>query len=140
MDQIEYRFSDAQDARAYLREVARLWAVWIVGLAVIVLSHGTLLVVASISVLVGLIVLARPLLPRTEALVPVNRREGGAARAAFRGGTTRDRVLRDLAYGDEPMRAALARAELSSWWLAARHGVVAATLVAFVFVVLEPLL
>ena len=140
MDKIEYRFSDAQDARAYLGEVARLWAVWVVGLVVILLSHGTVLVVASISVLVGLIVLARPLLPRTEALVPVNKREGGAARAALRGGTTRDRVLRDLAYGDKPMRAALATADLSLWWLAARHSVIAATLIAFVFVVLEPLL
>jgi hypothetical protein len=140
LDEIEYRFSDALDARAYLRDIGRLWAVWMVGLAVILLSHGTLLIVASISVLVGLIVLARPLLPRTEALVPVNKREGGAARAALRGGTTRDRVLRDLAYGDKPMRAALATAELNSWWVAARHGVVAATLLAFVFVVLEPLL
>jgi hypothetical protein len=140
LSEIDYRFSDAMDARAYLREVGRLWAVWMVGLAVILLSHGTLLVVASISVLVGLIVLARPLLPRAEAIVPVNKREGGAARVALRGGTTRDRVLRDLAYGDKPMRAALATAEINSGWVVARHGVVAATLLAFVFVVLEPLL
>ncbi|MEA2002590.1 MAG: hypothetical protein U9N84_12015 [Actinomycetota bacterium] len=140
MDEIEYSFSDAQDARAYLREVARLWAAWAVGLAVISLSHGVVLVVASISVLVALIILARPLLPRTEALVPVNKREGGAARAALRGGTTRDRVLRNLAYGDEPMRAALAKAGLSSRWLAARHSIVGATVIAFVLVVVSPLL
>jgi hypothetical protein len=137
--EIEYTFSSRRDAREYLREVALLWVVWVVGLVVILLVQGTLLVVTSLVVLVALGVLARPLLPRTEALVPVNKREGGAARAALRGGTTRDRVLRDLAYGDAPVIAALAAAGLSSRWMATRHMVVAVTLIAFGFVVFDQL-
>ncbi len=140
METIEYTFDGAEDARTYLREIGLLWATWVVGLVAVMITNGVALIGLSVAVIAALILLARPLLPRTEALVPENKVEGGAIETAFRGGTTRDRVLRDLAYGVAPMEAALATAGLSSRWVAARHLVVAVTLLAFVFVVVAPLL
>ena len=140
MDEIEYTFNGPGDARSYLREVGKLWGLWVVGLVAVLLSHGIALVVLSIGLLVSLMVLARPLLPRTEALVPVNRKEGGVVESALRGGTTRDRVLRDLAYGIAPIRAALAVAGLDPRWVLARHLVIAITLLAFAGVLVVPLL
>lgn len=140
MDEIEYTFSSPSDARTYLRQVALLWGVWVVGLVAVLLSHGLALVFLSIGLLATLILLARPLLPRTEALVPVNNKESGALESALRGGTTRDRVLRELAYGAAPTRAALNAAGLDPRWIAMRHLVIAITLLAFVAVIVVPLL
>lgn len=134
MDEIVYTFEGPDDARSYLREIGLLWSVWVVGLVAILLTHGGILILSSIGVIVTLLTLARPLLARTEKLVPVNSREGNAAQAALRGGTTRDRVLRELAYGSEPVRAALDTAGLSQRWLIARHAVVAVTILGLVFV------
>ncbi len=140
MEDIEYTFSGAEDARAYLREIALLWAVWVIGLTAVLFSHGVALLFLSVGLLAMLILLARPLLPRTEALVPVNNKEGGALESALRGGTTRDRVLRELAYGTAPMKAALRTIGKSSRWVVARHLVIAITLLAFVYVIVVPLL
>lgn len=140
MEQVDYTFTGPEDARSYLREVARLWTVWVFGLTAVLFTHGMPLIFLSVALIATLILLARPLLPRTEALVPVNSREGGALDSALRGGTTRDRVLRELAYGTAPMEAALQVAGLSRRWLAARHIVIAATLLAFVYVIVVPLL
>lgn len=140
MNEIEYTFSGPDDARTYLREVARLWTVWVMGLVAVLLSHGLALVALSVGLIATLILLARPLLPRTEVLVPVNSKEGGAVESALRGGTTRDRVLRELAYGSAPVRAALETAGLSPRWIAARHLTIAITLLAFVVVIVVPLL
>ena len=140
MSKIEYTFSSPADARDYLREVGLLWGVWVVGLVAVLFTHGiTLLIVAAV-LFTALLLLARPLLPRAEMLVPENKREGGALEAALRGGTTRDRVLRELAYGVAPVEAALQTAGLSSRWVAARHMVIALTLLAFVYVLVVPLL
>jgi hypothetical protein len=140
VDEIEYTFSSPSDAHTYLRQIALLWGVWVVGLVAVLLSHGLALVFLSIGLLAALILLARPLLPRTEALVPVNNKEAGALESALRGGTTRDRVLRELAYGSAPTRAALEVAGLDPRWVAVRHLVIAITLVAFVLVIVVPLL
>ena len=140
MDEIDYTFASPHDARLYIREVGLLWAVWIVGLVAVLVTSGLALVLISVALLASLILLARPLLPRTEALVPVNSKEGGALNTALRGGTTRDRVLRELAYGTAPLAAALETAGLSSRWVLARHLVIAATLLAFVGVIVLPLL
>lgn len=140
MGEIDYTFESSHDARSYIREVVTLWAVWMVGLVAVLVTNGLALVMISVALLAGLILLARPLLPRTEALVPVNSKEGGALDAALRGGTTRDRVLRELAYGTAPLAAALRAAGLSSRWVVARHLVIAATLLAFVGVFVLPLL
>ena len=140
VEDIEYTFSGADDARTYLREIGLLWGTWLVGLVAIMLTRGAVLIVVATLLFIALLVLARPLLPRTEELVPENKREGGALNAALRGGTTRDRVLRDLAYGVAPMSAALEVVGLSQRWVLARHAVIAATLLAFVYVVVVPLL
>lgn len=140
MIDIEYAFSSPADARSYLREVGRLWAVWIVGLGLVLFTHGAALLISAAALLIFLLVLARPLLLRAEALVPENRREGGALDAAFRGGTTRDRALRELAYGVAPVSAALDAAGLSQRWVVLRHMVIALTLLALLYVVVLPLL
>ena len=113
MSDVYYRFDGPADARMYLREVGTLWAVWLVGLVAVLLTHGAALFIVAAALLISLLVLARPLLSRTETLVPENRREGGKVETALRGGTTRDRVLRELAYGDAPMSAALQAAGLN---------------------------
>jgi hypothetical protein len=123
-----------------LREIGVLWAVWVAGLAAVLLTHGLALLIVAVVLLVALLVLARPLLPRTEVLVPENRKEGGVLETALRGGTTRDRVLRELAYGAAPMDAALETAGLSPRWVVVRHLVIALTLLAFIYVVVVPLL
>lgn len=140
MNDIEYAFSSPADARSYLREVGKLWAVWIVGLAIVLFTHGTALLISAAALLIVLLVLARPLLPRAEALVPENHREGGTLDAALRGGTTRDRALRELAYGIAPLSAALDAAGLSQRWVLLRHIVIALTLLALLYVVVLPLL
>jgi hypothetical protein len=140
VEDIDYTFDNAAEARRYLREVGLLWGAWLVGLIAVMFAHGVALLLIALSLLISLLALAKPLLPRTEALVPVNSREGGALEAALRGGTKRDRVLRELAYGVEPVRAALESAGLSTSWIAVRHIVVAATLIAFVVVVVAPML
>ena len=138
MDEIAYTFDGPQDARTYLREVGLLWLVWVLGLGVILVTSGLPLILVSLGVLATVLLLARPLLSRSESLVPVNAREDKAALSALRGGTTRDRVLRELAYGSEPVRAALAAAGLSKRWLVARHVVVAATILGLVYVLFGP--
>jgi hypothetical protein len=140
MSEIEYTFSSPADARSYLREVGLLWGVWVIGLAAVLFTHGITLLIVAVVLFAALLILARPLLPRTEKLVPENRREGGKVETALRGGTTRDRVLRELAYGVAPIESALQAAGLSPRWVAARHMVIALTLLAFVYVLLVPLL
>ncbi len=140
MSEIEYTFSSPDDARTYLREVGLLWGVWVVGLAAVLFTHGVAVLIVALVLFAALSILARPLLPRTEKLVPENKREGGAVETAFRGGTTRDRVLRDLAYGAAPMLAALQTAGLSPHWVIARHLVIALTLLALVYVLVVPVL
>lgn len=135
MDEIAYNFDGPVDARTYLAEVAMLWLVWVVGLVAVLVSHGAVLIVFSIGLIVVLLVLARPLLVRAEALVPVNKKEGNAAQVALRGGTTRDRVLREFAYGRAPIEAALATAGLNRRWVYARDIVIAVTILGLVFVV-----
>lgn len=140
MEDVVYTFDGVADARAYLREIAVLWGLWVAGLVAILVTHGVLLVVLAVALLISLLVGALPLFVRVEKLVPVNRREGGRLTSTLRGGTTRDRVLRELAYGDQPVREALAAAQFSPAWIAIRHLMVAATVIVFVFVVFGELL
>ena len=101
-------------------------------------SHALVLVVWAIAILVTLVFVARPLQRRVERLVPENAVEGSKMNAALRGGTTRDRVLRDLFYGMVPLRTALHAAGLSQRWVVIRHLVVTLTLLALVYVVFGP--
>ena len=139
MSDIVYTFDGPADARGYLGEIGKLWTTWIVGLAAVMATDGVALLIISVVLLGALLYLSRPLLPRTEKLVPENKREGGAIEAALRGGTTRDRVLRELAYGVAPLEAGLEAAGLSPRWVAVRHLLIAVTVLAFIYVVVVPL-
>ncbi len=139
MSDIKYTFSGPDDARTYLREIGLLWSAWIVGLAAVVFTHGFTVLIVAAAMFAALTFLARPLLPRTEKLVPENKKEGGAIDTALRGGTTRDRVLRDLAYGAAPLEAALREAGLSPRWVAARQVMIVLTVLALVYVLVTPL-
>ncbi len=133
-----YTFNDPEDAWAYLREVSTVWVFWIVGLAGLLLTHAVVLIVWAVLVLVGLLFVTRPLQRRAEKLVPENKVEAGKVNTALRGGTTRDRVLRELFYGTGPLRNALDLTGLSRHWVVIRHLVVALTLLSLVYVVFGP--
>lgn len=133
-----YTFGDEADARRYLREVGLLWLAWIIGLSGLLLSSALALFLWAVVTLGTLLFLARPLQRRAETMVPQNKVEGGKVDTVLRGGTTRDRVLRDLAYGTEPVLAALRTTGHSEHWVFARHVVIAVTLLGFLFVVLGP--
>ncbi len=73
---------------------------------------------------------------RSIRAVPENAVEGGALNTAFRGGTTRDRALRELLYGTAPLRIALSDLGLNPRWVVMRHLVVTLTIFAMVYIVL----
>ena len=138
MTEFTYTFDNRDDALTYLREVGALWIGWVVALFGLMLTNAGLLIVWGVASLVVLMLLARPLQRRAEKAVPENQVEGGAINTALRGGTTRDRVLRDLSYGAGPLRAALDTVGWSQRWVLARHVVVALSLLALAFVIFGP--
>ena len=138
MTELVHTFEDPADARAYLREVSTAWGVWIFGLTALLVTSAVVLIVWAIVVIVALVFVARPLQRRAEQLVPDNKVEGGTVNVAMRGGTTRDRALRELFYGTKPLRAALAVAGMNERWVFIRHLVVALTILALFYVVFGP--
>lgn len=138
MAEFTYTFDNRDDALTYIREVAALWVGWVVALFGLMLTNAGLLIAWGVASLVVLMLLARPLQRRAEKAVPENQVEGGAINTALRGGTTRDRVLRDLSYGSGPLRAALDTLGWSQAWVITRHVVVALSLLALMFVIFGP--
>lgn len=138
MTELVYKFDTPDEAWVYLREVSTLWVVWIIGLAGLMVTHAVLLIVWAVTVLVALYFAARPLQRRAEELVPENTVEGGKVNTALRGGTTRDRALRDYFYGTAPLEAALDAAGMSRRWVGVRHLMVALTLLSLLYVVFGP--
>lgn len=124
VDGIEFHFDDTADARAYLDDVARVWAAWIVGLVALLIRSPLYLIAAGIVVITALVFLVRPLQRRAAAIAHEDR---GA----------RDRALRALAYGAGPVRQAVALAGSRRWMLVARQVVLAATLGVFLLVLLD---
>lgn len=130
-------FSDADDARRYVTEMTRIWAVWVVGLAALfavtnwwVLLGG----IAAISVLVWLI---RPIQRRANRIDDPEEFVEGSGRR-FAGARTRgEMALRVLIYGEAPLKEAVD--EFGAWWgwLWVRRGVIAATAIAFSVVLLD---
>jgi hypothetical protein len=118
--------------------VSTVWVVWVLGLVGLLMTHAVVLIVWAVVVIAMLVFVARPLQRRAEQLVPENKVEGGKVNVAMRGGTTRDRAIRDLFYGTEPLRAAFATAGMSERWVVLRHLVVALTILALVYVVFGP--
>jgi hypothetical protein len=104
-----------------------------VGLAGLLITIPVLLIVWGVAVVIVLVALVRPLQRRAADLVPVDEAVAGA-RGLARGTTVRDRVVRDLTYGETPLRTALRVAGLSERWLLIRQGMFALTTVAMVYV------
>jgi hypothetical protein len=134
MDGDTWGLTTAAEARAYLGEVGRLWLGWLAGLAVLVLSTGWGVVIGGVAVMALLVWLSRPLQARTDRLV-ADGVVGGDAPSAAGWGSPRERTMRRLAYGAEPIAAAVELAGAGRWWLAARWVMIGAT-VAAVLVVL----
>ena len=138
MTDFTYTFDNRDDALTYLREVGALWIGWVVALFGLMLTNAGLLIAWGVASLVVLMMLARPLQRRAEKAVPENVVEGGTINTALRGGTTRDRVLRDLSYGTGPLRAAQGVLGWSPPWVLARPVGVALSLLALGFVIFGP--
>ena len=120
-------FDDSNDATAYLGEVARLWAVWLVGLGALAFAKGMVAVVVGVALLVALFVLMHPLQRRVES------RFGDSAEAKrpqTRSLSKRDTALRELSYGPRPFAEAIEKTSMPSWLRFAPWVVVAVTLVA----------
>lgn|GEM_PF-2163111 len=130
-------FGDISDASAYLREVGRLWAIWVVGLVGLVTGRGLLLVGLGIAVLGALLWAARPLQVRAMRLVPEDSVVSGGRSLLVGRRTERDLVLRQLAYGAAPLRAAIGLTGSPGWWLATRWVVLGLTVAAFGFVLMS---
>jgi len=128
-------FATPADARAYLGEVGRLWLGWIVGLAALVFLEGWPVVVAGVAVMLTLVWLIRPLQARTDRLIPEDTAAAGGHGKRAGWGSSRDRMMRRLAFGVEPIAAAVDVAGAGRWWLAARWLVIGATVAAVVTVV-----
>lgn len=129
-----WRFGDVDDARAYLGEVGRLWLGWLAGLGVLVLSTGWGVLIGGVAVMVLLVWLSRPLQARTDRLVAEST-PGAGHREAAGWGSERERTMRRLAYGAEPIAAAVELTGSGRWWLVARWVMIAATVAAVAYVV-----
>jgi hypothetical protein len=104
-------FLDAADAGKYLGEVGRLWVGWLAGLVALGLSRGGVAIVVGVSFLVVLFVLMNPLQNRVAARFAGDEAAFKTARGQIL--STRDRALRELAYGRAPFTEALAKRDLS---------------------------
>ncbi|MDQ3782375.1 MAG: hypothetical protein M3349_05485 [Actinomycetota bacterium] len=126
-------FTTPAEARSYLGEVGRLWLAWLVGLVALVALQGWAVLVAGLMVMGALVWLIRPLQARTERLVPDGAADVGLPQRGW--GSARDRMMRRLAYGAEPISAAVSTAGAGRWWLVARWFMIGATVAAVVWVV-----
>ncbi|HEX9856529.1 MAG TPA: hypothetical protein VGC47_14555 [Acidimicrobiia bacterium] len=128
-------FSNREDAIQYLRDLSRLWIGWLFALAALTFTRSWLTIVAGVVVLWVLYRLARPLQERVDRILPI---EATATVDEARGRRTdRDRLLRSLAYGVEPIREASDLAAVGSRWLVMRHVILAATAAAFLLVIVD---
>ena len=128
---VEWSFNGPDDAAAYRSEVASLWGVWMVALTLLVFAAGWVVWVTGLGAMVGLVVLARPLQRRAALLVPDDVVPAAGA-GAFRK-SKRDSVLRELAFGEAPLRAA----GCGPVWIWTRRFVVGATFAGFAFVLYD---
>ena len=117
-------FTDAQDARTYLEEVGRLWSAWAIGLILLLSLGGGWRLLAGVVLIAIMVWLAIPIQRRAQSIV------GPDA-----GRHSREATLRELAYGEAPLRAALGMVGTSPAWLWVRRALVVATILGFVFVV-----
>ena len=130
-------FSDADDARRYITEISRVWAVWLVGLAALFAVTNWWVLLAGAVVLSALVWLIQPIQRRANRTEdPEEIVEGSGGR--FGGARTRgEMALRVLIYGEAPLKEAIDEFGAWSGWLWVRRAVVAATAVAFAVVLLD---
>jgi hypothetical protein len=130
-------FSDADDARQYLAEISRVWAVWLIGLAALFAVTNWWVLLAGAVVLSFLVWLIQPIQRRAHRIDdPGEIVEGSGGR--FGGARTRgEMALRVLIYGEAPLKEAIDVYGVWGGWLWVRRAVVAATAVAFAVVLLD---
>jgi len=128
---VDWTFDDPDDAARYRRQVAMLWGAWIAAMAVLVVAEGWVLWVAAVAALVALVALSRPLQSRAAAIVPDDDLPKPGLSGIKR--SRRDRVLRELAYGEAPLRASGG----GSMWVGARRLVVLLTFAGVAFVLYD---
>jgi hypothetical protein len=137
-DEIQWSFADPADARSYLLQLAKLWAMWLIGLAVLFSTSGWMLIVFGVLLLVALPVLAKPLVTRAEAMFPDHETVDTGAGAMGTGrGTNRDVAVRQLVYGAAPVRAALSAIGASQAWVGLLYLGIGVTIVAFGYVLID---
>ena len=135
--QVVYAFDGEDDARAYLKELGILWGSWLVALVLLVTVRELwLLLVVAVMAIGSLLFFARPLQRRAAKLVPTDRAVLGKRGTPV--GTLRDRTLKALAYGDEPLRAATDIVGGQRAWLLGRQLLLAASVAALVWVLVSP--
>lgn len=124
---VDYTFDDAGEARRYLSDVGWLWSVWMVALVLVTFGGGLVRLLGALGGLALMAWRAGPIQRRAALLVP---EETARTDVGWRGGP-REKVFRELAYGREPLRRAIAVTGASSLWLVARWLMIGATLVGF---------
>jgi hypothetical protein len=127
-------FRDADDARAYLGEVGRLWLAWIVTLVLLFLvQQWWALLGIGIAFLVGMAVLGRPLQARA-LRIPGKAANDRSGPERGKASSRRDAALRQLMYGEAPLREAIALSRATTLLIWVRRLMIVATVIAFVFV------
>jgi hypothetical protein len=138
MTDSEWGFADAEDARRYLGEVGRLWAIWTAGMLFLISNNGWVVVAGGAVVIAALLFFGRPLQARAARIVPEDTLVSAKSWSVLPGkGTKRDVVFKQLAYGRDPVREAVVIGDGSSLWEPARSAVVALTVAAFVLVLYQ---
>ena len=134
-EHIEYTFADQADARSYLTDVTRLWIAWLIALALLMTTNGLVLVVVGFAVVAGWVILGRPIQRRAEAMVPDDPVPDETPAEAAQRRRVRDRVVKQLTFGAEPLEAALEAAGLDRRIAWLRWVMIAATVLAFWLVI-----
>ena len=132
-------FSDKGDARSYLVDLARLWAVWIVGIISLFAVRSWYVLLVGI-VIVGLLIwLVRPIQARAAAIDdPGEAVEGSGGR--FGGSRTRSEMaLRVLLYGEAPLSEAINEYGMWSGLIWVRRVVIGISALAFAAVFIDVL-
>ena len=130
-------FTDADDARRYITEISRIWAVWLLGLAALFAVTNWWLLLVGVAILAVLVWLIQPMQRRANKVDdPDGYVAGGGGR--FTGSRTRaETALRVLIYGEEPLTEAIDQFGVWVGWIWVRRVVIAASAVAFIFVLFD---
>lgn len=129
---------DPAEARAYLTEVGRLWAAWLVAVAALVLVPGLWALPVGIVTIALLGLLYRPLHRRAASVEDPAGTVEVRTVLGVRTVTRRDAAARELLYGEATLTAAAEAAGRSpAPWRWARRALLAGTFVAFAYVLVE---